>query len=579
MSELDDIRAELAQLRAENAVFRERLEKTEQQVSALRTLAKNLLAIAMAEAGKNRRRKSQKRPLPMSDFPRALQNLLTDEAQVLLQITLQTQTAGIAPALPAGPKVLEHKEEASNPDDPQESTESSAAEIPPKDPTKTKRHRGAGSGRRARDGSLERRTKQVPVPGDALLPCECCGGVIRVFDTDTNEILRMDFAKLYNECIVRPKYSCRRCRNKVIQEPLSLPLEGVQVGADVLAQLAVDKFVDGLPLYRMEKRYAMWGAKIPRSSMSRWLDALGGMCSLLVQETFVPQLFKAPVVHTDATGTPIQAKGQTKLGHMFVYYAVGEQGVADTSKAAGMDDHGRAVVLFQFAKSHNSEAVKKIVSGCKKIVCDGATIYDSLMDAGEGTPERCGCWSHVRAKFVEARWMDSILCDEVLRLIGLLFDADRDTCTLAADERTTERARRSAEPLRELKAYLEKQTTVPGGHNPLHVAIRYALRQWSRLIKFLLDSRIPLTNNVAERALRVIAIGRKNWLFVGSEAHGSSAAGLLSVAATCLVNGISPLAYFQWLFERIARWDRTKLGQLTPWYYKQLQQNQRDLGS
>lgn len=578
MSELDEIRAELAQLRAQNAALSERLAKTELQVSGLRTLAKNLLAIAIAEAAKNQRRKSQKRPLPMSHFPRVLQSLLTEEAQVLLQITLQTQSSKIAPALPTGPLVLEHKEDSSSPDDPEQAPDPSALVPPAKDPSKDKRHRGEGSGRQPKDPSLERRPSSPLIPPGAMEPCECCGGEMHVFDNDSNDVLRVDPAKLYCEQIDRPKYSCKRCRNaKVRQAPAPpMPLEGVQVGADVHAEIAVDKYVFGLPLFRLEKRFAMRGAKVSRSSMSRWLDALGGMCSLLVERTFVPQLFKAPVVHTDATGIPVQAKGQSKLGHMFVYYAPAEQDVSEASEASA---NRHAAVVFTFAPSHTSEAVKKIVSGCKKIVCDGATIYDSLMDQDAASPSRCGCWSHVRAKFVEARWMDSILCDEVLRLIGLLFEADRTTAHLAAGERTEQRAQRSAEPLRELKAYLEKQTTLAGGHNHLHVAIRYALRQWPRLIKFLKDGCIPLTNNAAERALRTIAIGRKNWLFVGSDAHGVNAAALLSVAATCLINEINPQAYFQWLFERIARWDQTKLEQLTPWQYQQLQQKQRDVGS
>jgi transposase len=304
-------------------------------------------------------------------------------------------------------------------------------------------------------------------------------------------------------------------------------------------------------LYRQQQIAAREGIAIGRNTMSRWLKALGPLVCTFVDRVLWPALYQAPRLHTDATGLPVLAQGGVRRGHAFVYLAEGN------------------VALFRYAPHHTTDAARQILGPYGGVVlCDGATIYDALFCEGEEA-RRAGCWAHARRHLIEARPTDPVRADQALAWIAELFTIDRNTAMLAPQDRTQTRALRAMPVLAKLQGWVAEQWPQLERRSLMAKALRYLQRQWERLTRFVTDGSIPLTNNAAERQLRKISLGRKNWLFCGSDVGAQDAMAWLSLLATCVIRGIEPWRYLKWLLERLPGWDQRHLQDLSPWAFQQ----------
>lgn len=337
------------------------------------------------------------------------------------------------------------------------------------------------------------------------------------------------------------------------------------LGASMIAHILFEKYVMGVPFYRQEEQSAAEGFRISRATMCRYAEDAGATLGAIVEAARAEALATAFGLSTDATGVAIQptpledgkpSKRQAcRKGHFFVT-------LADR-------DH----VFFDYQPKHNSAAVLEMFKGFSGYVqADAHAIYDALFrgssdDNASSPPKEVGCWSHARRKFWEAAVCKHPIGLDGLRLVDKIFKADR----LLADM-TPERRKESREfivsPLVDaffLWAKSEQPKVKERGL--VASALGYALRQEDALRRFLDDGRLRLDNNAAERALRTIAVGRKNWLFCGSDDHASAAANLFSLFASCKLHGLDQEAYLSELILVMPYWPRERYLELTPKYW------------
>jgi transposase len=333
----------------------------------------------------------------------------------------------------------------------------------------------------------------------------------------------------------------------------------------LLAKIVVDKFSDGLPLYRQEQRFEREGIDLDRGTMCRWVEDAGMTAGCVVMAMKKEALETAFCIATDATGVAVQpepsadkARQPCRRGHFFVM-------LADR-------DH----VLFEYMPRETSAAVAEMFRGYAGYVqADAKSVYDVLFrapgpDADNDTDVRyeLGCWSHGRRKFYEAAIGKDPIAREALWRIHKLFELERTWSGVPPATRKTLRAQHSRPLVDAFFAWAEVEyDKVKDQRGMLRSAFGYVLRQRDALRRFLDDGRLPLDNNGSERELRRIAVGRKAWLFVGSDDHAEAAANLFSLIASCKLHGLDPEAYLRDLFRVLAHWPKDRYLELAPRYW------------
>ena len=335
-----------------------------------------------------------------------------------------------------------------------------------------------------------------------------------------------------------------------------------------VAHIAVDKFCDGLPLYRQEDRFARLGVPLDRGTMCRWLEEVGGLVGATVVHAMRDEaLATAFCIATDATGVLVQPiKGGDpprrgcKRGHFFVQ-------IADA-----------AHVFFEYTERETSAAVAELFAGFSGyVLADAKSVYDLLFRPPGGAPpdddapvrHEVGCWSHARRKFWEAAVTaaDPVAREGLLR-VGRIFDLDRRWKKSGAIERKAMRDLHVRPHLDAFFAWVDTEyDRVRDQRGLLRTALGYAHRQHGPLTRFLDDGRLPLTNNPSERELRRIAVGRKAWLFVGSDDHAQAAGNLLTLIASARLHRLDPEAYLRDLFRVLPQWPRDRYLELAPRYW------------
>jgi transposase len=333
----------------------------------------------------------------------------------------------------------------------------------------------------------------------------------------------------------------------------------------LLAKILVDKYCDGLPLYRQEERFSREGLDLDRGTMCRWAEDVGMTTGCVVQ-AMKKEAFSAFCIATDATGIAIQpepspskARQACRRGHFFVM-------LADR-------DH----VLFEYVPRETSAAVEEMFRGYSGYVqADAKSVYDVLFqkpDAGADQEKvdvrhEVGCWSHARRKFYEAAIGKDPVAREALWRIHRLFEFERAWSGLPPAARKGMRDQHSRPLVDAFFAWAEVQyENVKGERGLLRSAFGYALRQKSALRGFLDDGRLRLENNASERELRRVAVGRKAWLFVGSDDHAAATANLFSLIASCKLHALDPEAYLRDLIRVLAHWPRDRYRELAPRYW------------
>lgn len=390
----------------------------------------------------------------------------------------------------------------------------------------------------AKNAAMETEKVDHPVP-DAMKRCPMCGGThFRPLDHETSTTYEYVPGHFVRRIHRREKQACA-CGQYIVTAPAPPKLlPGSQYGFGFVAFLIVEKCADSIPIHRIERRFGRLGIPISRSTMNDLVHAAAEIVRPLVAR-LAERVAALDVVLADETSMRLQDRA--KRGFVWVFH--------------GHDDaSGGQVVLYVFAVDRSGDTPAKILGGTKgALVVDGYTGYNNVTDP-DGRA-RGGCWSHLRRKVFEARsTSDPADIDHALSLIRDLFRVEHDATEqkiVRSPAHLALRAARSKPLIDTFFAWAEAKRPQVLPKGPLGEALGYALNQRTRLELFLSDARVPLHNNSSEARLRVIALGRHNFMFFGHPRAGRNFAGLYSLVGSCIANGVEPTEYLTDLLPRV----------------------------
>jgi transposase len=456
------------------------------------------------------------------------------------------------------------------------------AEVPaaPKRP-------GKGHGRRRLPSNLPREKVIHDLPEEEK-PCPCCGKHRHIIGKQTHEQLDYVPAKVKVIEHIRLTYGCPQCEQDVSPEGPQIvtackPLQPIEKGLaapGLLSYVIVSKYGDHLPMHRLERILGRHGIEIARSTMCDWAAQCAEVLSPLY-DLMIDEVRFSKVMHTDDTPVKVQdrSRTQTRTGRFWVYL--------------GDSDHPCTVFAYTPSRSRDGPMAFMRDWGRDERVylqADAFGGYDGIY-AGEagGLVTEVACWAHARRKFYDAQKSDPATSTQALAYIRLLYDVetqakkktkqaaksilanevtDRREHALLAEHRLRLRREQALPRLAQFRTWLESQRTEQGGSvlpkSPMGQAIQYALNQWDALCVYTTDGRLAIDNNASENALRRVAIGRKNWLFAGSDNGGRTAATLFSMIATCERHKVEPMSYLRDVLSRIAAMPINELPCLLP---------------
>lgn len=400
---------------------------------------------------------------------------------------------------------------------------------------------------------LSRETVEHP-PATAC--CPDCGGALKRLGEDVSEVLEYVPAHFKVIRHVRPKLACGHC-DVIVQAPApSRPIAKGLAGAALLAHVLVAKYCDHLPLYRQSVIYARSGVELERSTLADWVGQSSALLRPLV-DALNRYVLAATKLHADDTPVPVLApgNGKTKTGRLWPY-------VRDDRPAG---DQAAPAVWFAYSPNRRGEHPQTHLKSFVGILqADAYAGYAPLYAGGEIV--EAACWAHVRRKFFELHQAHaSPIAAEALQRIGALYAIEAEIRGQLPPRRQTVRAARAGPLLADCQAWLARTLATLSQKSALAEAIRYALVRWPALTRYAKDGRIEIDNNAAERALRPVALGRKNFLFAGSDAGGERAAAIYSLIGTAQLNGLDPEAYLRHVLERIADHPVNRIDELLPW--------------
>ena len=391
--------------------------------------------------------------------------------------------------------------------------------------------------------------------------CPTCGGDMRKVGEDVTRIL--DYIPGHFEVVrhVRPAFSCRRCERMVQRQMPSLPIERGQAGPGLLAHILVSKYCDHLPLYRQSGIYAREGVELDRATMAAWVGKVTALASPLV-EAVADHVMVAEKLHVDDTPVPVLAPGtgKTKTGRLWVYLR--------DERAFG----GRAppAVVYRYSPDRKAEHPRTQLANFHGFLqADGYSGFGPLYEAANGQPatvSEVACWAHVRRNFYDIHVASNApIAGEALQRIGQLFDIERAVMGRPPAQRQQARQSAARPVIDALAAFFDTSLATISGRSELAKAIRYAGSRWTALTRYLDDGTLEISNNAAERAIRPLALGRKNYLFAGSDAGGERAAAAYTLIETAKLNGLDPEAYLRDVLGRIAEHPINRIADLLPW--------------
>jgi transposase len=390
--------------------------------------------------------------------------------------------------------------------------------------------------------------------------CPCCGSVLHRIGEDKSERLDIIPAQLRVLVVRRPKYACRSCEEGVVQATAPARLiEGGLPTEATIAHVLTAKYADHLPLYRQAQIYARSGITLDRATLADWV---GRSAFILrpVHERLLQRLKESAKLFADETTAPVldPGRGRTKTGQLFAY-------ARDDRPFGGPDPPGVAYVYAPDRKS--ARPIEHLAGFSGVLQVDGYGGYRAL--AEKGAVSLAFCWAHVRRPFYElAASGPAPIASEVLTRIAKLYEVEKNIRGKSADERRTVRQEKSKPILDELEPWLRAKLKLISQKTKLADAIRYALARWEGLTRFIGDGCIEIDSNVVERAIRPIALNRKNALFAGSDEGGGHWAVIASLIETCKLNAIDPQAYLADIITKIVNGHpNSKIDELLPWAY------------
>lgn len=394
---------------------------------------------------------------------------------------------------------------------------------------------------------------------EAPCPCSDCGGRLREIGQDTAE--QLEYVPGHFKVIrhVRPKLACVRCEGIFQAAAPSRPIARGLPGPALLAHVMVAKYCDHQPLYRQSRIYAREGVDIERSTMAGWVDQgdelLDPLAAALGRYTLA-----GAKVHADDTPVPVldPGRGRTKTGRLWVY-------VRDDRPSGSADP---PAVWFQYSSDRSGAHPREHLKRYRGILqADAYSGYAKLFENGRIV--HAACMAHARRHFWDVyesqKRASGSVAEQALKRLGKLYEIEADIRGRPPDERRRERLERAAPLLKQLHAWLREQLGEVSAKSDLAQAIGYSLTHWQALTRYCEDGRIEIDNNAAERALRGVGLGRKNYLFFGSDAGGERAAAIYSLVETAKLNGLDPEAYLRDVLGRIAEHPINRIEELLPW--------------
>ena len=360
---------------------------------------------------------------------------------------------------------------------------------------------------------------------------------------------------------VREKFSCRSCES-ITQPPApSHPIARGRAGPGLLAQVLFSKYCLHLPLDRQSAAYAREGIELDVSTLADWVGACAATLRPLV-EAIRTHVFAAERIHADDTTVPVQAKGKTRTGRLWAY-------VRDDQPFGGLDPPAAA---FFYSPDRGGEHPERHLASYSGLMqADAYAGFNRLYEAARkpGPIIEAACWAHGRRKFFDlARLQKAPIAIEAIERIDALFAIEREINGLSAGQRRAVRNERSRPLVAELESWLRQQRAKLSRKSETAKAIDYSLKRWTALIRFLDDGRLCMSNNAAERAVRCIAVGRKNWTFAGSDEGGHRAAAIYTLIETAKLNDIDPHAWLADVLARLPDYPAKRIADLLPWNWR-----------
>jgi transposase len=388
-------------------------------------------------------------------------------------------------------------------------------------------------------------------------PCTCptCGGALRRIGEDITETLDYVPGRFKVIRHIREKLSCRSCDNVIAAPAPDHAIARGRAGAGLLAHIVVSKYDDHLPLYRQAEIFARQGINLETSTLSGWVGATSAALAPLI-DALAADVMASDTLHVDDTPVPVLAPGtgKTKTGRLWTY-------VRDERPFAGTRPPAALFFYSPDRKGEHPQAHLKEFRGT--IHADGYAGFNELF-ASDRIFE-AACWAHVRRKFFDVYTANgSPIAKEALERIGRLYEVEKEINGLVPDHRRRERQKRSKPIAAALAAWADEIRRNLSRKSELAAAFRYMRARWTALMRCFDDGRLALDNNPAERALRCIAIGRKNYLFAGSDAGGRRAAAMYSLIESAKLNGVNPQHYLADVLTRIADHPARRIDELLP---------------
>jgi transposase len=392
--------------------------------------------------------------------------------------------------------------------------------------------------------------------------CPQCGGALHKIGADVTETLDYVPGRFKVVRHVREAFACRACEI-VVQTPAPHhTIARGRAGPGLLAHIVVSKFDDHLPLYRQAEIYARDGISLETSTLSGWVGATAAALAPLV-EALRHDVMGSDVLHGDDTPVPVLAPGagKTKTGRLWTY-------VRDERTYGG--ERPPAAMFFYSPDRKGERPVAHLKDFSGVLHADGYAGFNGLYQGGRIV--EAACWAHVRRKFFDVHAANgSEIAKEALDRIGALYGVELSISGLTSDERRRQRQVQSRPIAEALKSWAQEITPKLSARSELTAAFRYMLARWLALTRCFDDGRLSLDNNPAERALRGVAIGRKNYLFAGSDHGGERAAAMYSLIETAKLNGLDPEAYLRDVLARIADHSIKRITELLPWKWQPAQ--------
>ena len=415
---------------------------------------------------------------------------------------------------------------------------------------------GTQTARREFPAQLPRETQTIMPPQEC---CPDCGGALKHLGDDVCETLELEPVRFKVIRHVRPKLACARC-DTIVQAPApTRPIERGMAGPGLLAHVLVSKYADHVPLYRQAEIYARDGVELDRTLLAQWVGTIARLLTPLT-DALRDHVFSADVVHADDTPIPVLAPGhgKTKTGRLWTY-------VRDERPAAGP---AAPAVWFTYSADRKGEHPQHHLRNFTGVLqADGYAGYSKLYEGGRVL--EAACWAHVRRKFVDLHELhQSVIAAEALDRIGALYAIEKEIRGRSPDERRSVRQERSRPVLDALHLWLQQTLSTLSQKSATAKAMSYALTRWDALQRYCDDGRIEIDNNAAERALRCVALGRKNFLFAGSDNGGQSAAAFYSLLGSAKLNGLNLETFLREILVRIGEHPINRIAELLPWNFK-----------